>query len=246
MNKRRHTGILLALMAAFAAACASGPRLEQFDAEGLFAHGERMVRERNWTQAISAFQRFTFEYPTHPRYQEARFELAEAYFDDKQYVTAANEYARLADAFPAGPWADDSRFKVCDAYYRLSPRIELDQEYTRAALEHCQSLLAYHPGSPFEEQASTMIVELRDKLARKVMHVADYYQRRGAVDSAILYYEQAVTEYPDTAIAPRALLRLVRIYDRLQYREEGQSARERLLRDYADTPEARELQGEAA
>ena len=243
MSHRYRNILFLGAAMALTTACASGPRLDQFDAEGLFAHALEMKREENWARAVDAFQRFTFEYPTHPRYQEARFELAEAYFSDEQYITAANEYARLADEYPAGPLADDSRFRVCESYYELSPRVELDQEYTRAAIEHCQSLMAYHPGSPFEDRANAIIVEMREKLGQKLYQTGAYYERRGAVDSAILYFEQAVAEQPQTSIAPRALARLIRIYDELEYREEGQSARDRLQRDYPDSPEAKALQG---
>lgn len=244
MNKRSGLILFVATLAALSSACASGgPRLDQFDAEALFAYGMAQMREEDWTKAAEAFQRFTFEYATHPRYQEARFQLAEAYFSDEQYITAANEYARLADDFPAGPWVDDARFKVCESYQRLSPRIELDQEYTEAAVQHCQSLLAYHPGSPFEARGREIIAEMTAKLALKVYQTAAYYERRGAVDSAVMYYERAVEQYPATPVAPRALLRLVRIYDELEYREEGQRARDRLLRDYADSAEAKELQG---
>jgi outer membrane protein assembly factor BamD len=246
MTQRFNSTPFVSILLAVTAACASGPRLEQFDAEGLFAHATQLARQEKWPQAIEAFQRFTFEYATHPRYQEARFQLAESYFSDEQYITAANEYARLADEFPAGPWVDDSRFKVCESYYRLSPRVELDQEYTAAALEHCQSLLAYHPGSPFEDRARTIITEMREKLAEKLFATGAYYERRGATDSAILYFEKAVAEQPATATAARALARLIRIYNELEYEQEGQSARERLLRDYPDSPEARALQGTSA
>jgi outer membrane assembly lipoprotein YfiO len=235
--------MLVGLLLVLSSACSSAPRLDRFDADGLFAHATAMARDGNWARAIDAFQRFTFEYATHPRYQEARFQLAEAYFSDEQYITAANEYSRLADDFPAGPWSDDSRFKVCEAYRRLSPRIELDQEYTRAAIEHCQSLLAYHPGSPFVDSAGSIITTMQEKLARKLYEAGAYYERRGAIDSAILYFERAVQEHPGTSLAPRALARLVRIYDELEYREEGQSARDRLLRDYPESPEAKALQG---
>jgi outer membrane protein assembly factor BamD len=235
------SAVLLAVLAA--TACAStGPKLAQMTPEELFAHGQDRAEARKWRDAISAFERFVFEHQTHPRYQEARYELSRAHFGAREYITAATEYARLAMDFPAGPWADESRFGVCESYYRLSPRVELDQEYTTAAVEHCEALLSYHPDSPLAPRAQEMIGELRNKLAEKVFRAGAYYERRDAVDSAIKYFKAAADGFPTTAHAPRALLRLVRIYEELQWEDEAQEARQRLLKDYPASAEAKGLE----
>jgi len=223
--------------------CATaGPRLAQLTPEELFAFGQERAEAGKWRDAIAAFERFVFEHQTHPRYQEARFELSSAHFGAKEYITAATEYARLAMDFPAGPWADESRFGVCDSYYRLSPRVELDQEYTTAAIEHCEALLSYHPDSPLVPKAQEMIKELRDKLAEKMFRAAAWYERRRAVDPAIKYYKSTVDTYPAAGTAPRALLRLVRIYELLQYQDEAQAAKDRLLKEYPASAEAKGLE----
>jgi outer membrane protein assembly factor BamD len=236
--------LCLGLLAALnTAACAStGPRLAQMTPDELFVHGQERAKAGKWRDAVTAFERFVFEHQTHPRYQEARYELSRSHFGAREYITAATEYARLAMDFPAGPWADESRFGVCESYYRLSPRVELDQEYTTAAIEHCEALLSYHPDSPLVAQAREMIGELREKLATKVFMAGAYYQRRGALDSAIKYFQSAVDSYPATVAAPRALLRLVRIYELLQYQDEAQAAKERLLKDYPASAEAKGLE----
>jgi outer membrane protein assembly factor BamD len=172
-----YTGLLAACLAA---ACASsGPKLTRMTPDELYAYASERADAHKWRDAIAAFERFTFEYPTNPRYQEARYRLSQAHFGAKEYITAATEYARLAMDFPAGPWADESRFGVCDSYYRLSPRVELDQEYTNAAIEHCEALISYHPDSPLVSRAQEMI-EMRDAGAK---HLADRTRARGALDS---------------------------------------------------------------
>ena len=234
--------------AAFAAAlfmipaCASsGHRLDGLDADALFQAGEQAMLEEDWQDAIEAFERFTLQYPTHARSQEARYRLGVARFEDREYITAANEFSRLATDFPAGPWADDARFRVCESYYELSPHPQLDQEYTRGALDHCQSLMSYYPDSEFVPRASEMLQDLRNKLAAKLFQAGEFYKKRGAIDSAIIYYESTVAEYPTTALAPRALLRLYEAYSELGYDSDAESARERLLRDFPDSAEAERL-----
>jgi len=241
----KRPSIILAILLAvgFANACASsGPKLTQMTPDELFAFGLARSQAHKWRDAVSAFERFTFEYPNNPRYQEARLELSKAHYGAKEYITAATEYARLAMDFPAGPWADDARFGVCESYYRLSPRVELDQEYTNAAIEHCEALLSYHPDSPFVPKAQEIIREMREKLATKAFLAGTYYERRRALDSAIKYFQSTVEKYPTTASAPRALFRLVHIYELLKYQDEAQAARDRLLKDYPASVEAKGLE----
>lgn len=228
-------------------ACASSntARLARLDADALFREGEAAMQRGDWSDAVEAFERFTLTFPTHPRVQEARYNLGRARMADEEYITAANEFSRLADDFPAGPWADDARFKVCESYVELSPHPQLDQEYTEGAIEHCQSLITYYPESEYVPQAQAFVEQMTNKLAEKRFQAGEFYRKRGAIDSAILYYESTLAQYPTTRAAPKALLRLYEAYGDIGYTEEAQAARERLLREFPDSPEARQLSGGA-
>ncbi len=257
MNEKRRTlarprgrlrifGTLLAatLLLGSAACVHHPPSLLNMQPDELFQRGMEKYRGHHWDNAIAAFQQFTFRFPTHARLQEARFMLAQSYFGKKEYVTAATEFSRLANDFPSGPWADDARFRVCEAYDRLSPKVELDQQYTQAAFDHCQSLIAYYPDSPFVPKAKEIAERMKNKLARKIYIGGEYYFRRHAYDSAILYYEDAVSKYPDTPVAPRALLRVVEAYQKIGWSEEAEAAKQRLLQAYPDSQAARSLQAD--
>ena len=235
------TSALAAAVLALTACGSRGPAVETLDADALFERGQDLIRDGKWTEAAVAFERFTYQFPTHQRVQEARYLLAESYVGKEEYITAANEYARLAADFPAGPWADDARFKVCESYWELSPRAQLDQEYTQGAIEHCQSLLAYYPDSEYAGRAREMIATLTDKLANKLFLTGEYYFKRDAFDSAIIYYDQVLREYPQTPTAPRALLRLYETYTTLGYADDAATARTRLLSEYPQSSEASRL-----
>lgn len=236
----RLAGLALALSGALA--CASGGlRLAGMSADEVLAVGLQKADERSWDDAIAALEAFVFQFPSHPRYQEARFRLGEIYFEKEEYITAAGEFARLADDYPGGEYADDARFKVCDAYREVSPRPQLDQEYTRSAIQHCESLVAYYPQSEHAERARAIIAEMQAKLAMKLFYVGEYYFKRGAFDSAILSFNELLERFPQSEAAPRALLHLVRTYEELGYDDEARDTRERLLRDFPDTEQAREV-----
>jgi outer membrane protein assembly factor BamD len=242
---RLKTTLLIAPLLALAlGACASrGPALDGLDEEALFRHGMERLEDRDWSGAISTFERFSLTYPTHARVPEARFRIGQAYVGRGEHVTAAMEFDRLANDYPAGPWADDARYEVCAAYYELSPAPPRDQQYTVTAVDHCRSLVVYYPDSEYVPRAEAMIETLVDKLAEKDFDTAEYYFRRRAYHSANIYYEGVAADFPETQWAPRALLRLHESYSRLGYEQEAEAAKQRLLRDFPSSPQARQIDG---
>lgn len=245
MNKSIRPAVLA--LAVFAlAGCGGKQSLAQLTPDALFQNAMTELQKHHWTDAVALFERFTLQYPAHPRSEEARYHLGEAYVGKKEYVTAANVFSRLADDFPAGNYADDARFKVCESYYKLSPKPQLDQQYTRAALDHCASLSAYFPSSEYAPKAQAVLTELKTKLAEKAFMTGEFYEKRNAFDSAIIYYDGVLRDYPDTSTAPKTLLHLFSTYQRLNYKDEMEAAKQRLFKDYPNSSEAKQLQQPAA
>jgi outer membrane protein assembly factor BamD len=222
-----------------AAGCASaGPAIERLTPDDLLDRGIHEYEARRFNEAIRVLERMTLNYPGHGRSQEARFYLGSAYLGRREYLSAASEFTRLANDFPFGPYAARARFGVCDAYYRLSPRVELDQSYTSAGVDHCRALVSYYPDSEDVGRAREMAQELEHKLADKQFRTGEDYFRRRLFDSAIIYYEEVVQQFPAAPAAPRALLKMVEAYSKIGYVEEAESARDRLLREYPSSTEA--------
>jgi outer membrane protein assembly factor BamD len=218
------------------------PVTETLGAEELYQHGLERLEARRWGPAAEAFERFIFRFPGHARQQEVRYHLAQAYFGRREFLSAANEYLRLATEHPTHRLAPDAQFGVCESYARLSPRPQLDPQYTIAAIDHCEAMVAYYPDHASSPRAREIIAEMIDKLAIKQFEVGEHYFRRRAFDSAILSYNDVLERYPQASSAPRALLRLIDVYERLGYEPEQEAARQRLLRDYPGSEEAREVQ----
>lgn len=224
-------------------ACASrGPTYLNMTADELYQAGRVAHDERKWDDAIPPLERMAIVAPGDPRVEEARYLVADAHFNKKEYVTAATEFTRLATDYPGGELSEQSRFRACEAYYELSPRAELDQEYTHAAINHCQALVGAFPNGEHAERANNLIGELREKLAEKDLLNAEFYFRRRAYDSAILAFEELIAQHPRSSAAPAALLKIIEAYDKIGYVEDAQAARDRLLREYPDSEEAREAE----
>ena len=237
--------ILVLAIVALAACGPKEPPLDQYDAQGLLDRGIAAYQAEEWEDAIRFLDHFVLENPRHERVQEARFYLADSYYGREEYITAAGRFTRLAEDFPSGSWADDARFKVCASYRELAPEATLDQTYTQGAIDHCQSLIVYHPDSEHVPAAREIVTAMENRLARKEYLTGVFYARREAFDSAILYYESVLAKWPQSNAAPDALRSMIEAYGEIGYDDEADAARERLLRDYPQSPAARALAGSA-
>lgn len=199
------------------------------------ARARGMVSQGRYAKAIPVLQRLTFELaPSQPEAAEVRYRLGECHFQTRDFATAVQEFRRAADAFPDSPWAPQALLRAGDANLRMWKRPELDPTYGEAALAIYQELVGRYPGSDAAARANLHVRELKERFALKAYKTGLFYQKRRAYDSAIIYFKQVIADYPESTLAPQALLRLVEIYRAIFYVEELEETCAHLRRYYPD------------
>jgi outer membrane protein assembly factor BamD len=189
--------------------------------DSLFVRGERAYSHGDWADAAVEFERFMLEAPAgDPRLSRARFYVAESRLAQGEQLTAAREFRRISDETPNDPLAAEALLRVGDAYAELWRRPELDPSYGQTAIATYQELLNRYPGTDEARRAEARVADLQNQFAFKQYRAALYYLRLKAYDSAILYLKDLVATYPESEVAPEALLDLVAAYRRLGYQED--------------------------
>lgn len=209
--------------------------------ESAYAQGMEAYNAGRYRRAAELLSQYTTGAGADARLKGALMALGRSHMETGEYVTAASDFLRVATEFPSDPEARDARFGLCEAYHALSPRPQLDPEYTSAAITYCESFAGIYPGTPQAQQAQQWVVDLRGKLAQKGYLNGQFYFRRGLYDASVVYFNDVLAQFPETPAASASLLGLVEAYGRMGYREEEAAARQRLLRDYPQSPEARAL-----
>jgi outer membrane protein assembly factor BamD len=234
---RRATAALL--IAVSLSACAVFRKEAPVTPEIALVRGLNAYRAHRYTRAAELIKSWVDANAAgDPRMPGALMALGTSHIHTGEYLTASTEFLRLVTDYPQAPEQEIARFRLCEAYRGLSPRAQLDQQYTETAITYCQSYAGYYPATPQADTAKAWVVEMRDKLAYKAYLNGQFYLRRQAYDAAVIYFNDAANGYPDTRWAPAALARIVEAYTRIGYREEAEEARQRLLRDFPQSPEA--------
>ena len=192
--------------------------------------------------AAKGFLDFVGREPLSPLADSALFLLADAYLRDGDALRAATEFTRFAQTRPNSSLADDAQLGACTAYWELSPSLPRDQEYTRQAIQECTRMLQFFPDSPRREEAVSLVQEARAKMAAKQFRVGKFYFDQGFYESANIYFESAVEDYPNAPVIPDILYTLYLSYRRLGFDAEADVTRQRVLTDYPSTKAAQRLE----
>lgn len=212
-----------AMLGAACLACSSGFQLARYQTnDALYAAGVEQFRARHWDNAVAVFERLTLQLPARdtllPR---AHWFLGQAHKERDEPLLAAQSFVRLVESFPADSLADDALYEAAYGYQQMWRKPELDPQYGETAVGTYQTLVAAYPDSPRVADAEREIARLHEWMARRDFETADYYERRRAYDSAIIYYQDVIEQYPATPTARRAAMQMLGIYRRLKYKEEA-------------------------
>jgi outer membrane protein assembly factor BamD len=185
---------------------------------------ERAMRDFHagrFTKAQGELQGLQFDLTPRDTLQaRVRFYLAETYAGNEEPLTAAREFRRVADDFPSDVLAPFALLRVGDQYARLWRRSELDPTNGETALAAYRELIGRYADTPAAQRAEVRIHTVQEQFARKDFDNGVFYQKRGAYDSAILYFTGMIAKYPSSALVPDAFIKLVQSYRAIGYREE--------------------------
>lgn len=245
-SARLTAGIALAGGLIYLGACGTrSVPYQGMTAADIYSQARQDLEEEDYGDAADALDRILLTFPEFEQAAEVSLLLADTYYQDERYLTAASQYSRFISRYPNHPEAPRASLGMCRAYVELSPISQRDQTPTRQALTACRTVAQSLFGTPQADTAAVLAGEMIRKLAKAQYERSQHYLRIGNYDSAILYFEGLVAEFPDTEYAPKALLRIVEANRRiaedspgLGYENEAELARERLLTEYPLSPEA--------
>ena len=165
---------------------------------------------------------------------DAQYNFAKAHRCVGDYYLARYYFKMFAKTFPNDPRAEEAQFESAVCSYLLSPKPSLDQLETEQAIEEFQLFMDRYPASTFRDSSQVMVDVLRHKLEVKSFESAYTYYHTENYKSAVIAFENALKEYPDTPFREQMQWLIVDSY--FQYAE--LSTERRKLERYNDTIEA--------
>ena len=139
------------------------------------------------------------------------FNAGLAYKDISDYDNAIMMFKDIIDKYPNSELIDKARYQLAKCSKEVSLKADYDQTPTVIAREEFEDFIKKHPESDLSDEAKGIIDKLKHKEAQNAYNIAEFYENRRVLESAVIYYRDIVQNYPDTEWAQKAMERLSEI-----------------------------------
>ena len=139
--------------------------------------------------------------PFGPYADKALFQVAVSARKLHRYSVAIEAYERIITDLPESKLVPEARYQLAYTRYEASLSPEYDQDSTDRALKEFKQISENTPIPSVSKEAEAVLDELREKKAASMMQIAEFYERRGKAQSAILYYKDIIGKFPKTKTA---------------------------------------------
>ncbi|MBD2859495.1 outer membrane protein assembly factor BamD [Spongiibacter sp. KMU-158] len=237
--------LIALLLSLLLVACAGQkPMDEQMTERQIYETAQDYLNSKNYSLAIQNLQLLESRYPFGPYAEQAQLEIIYAYYrsgDNDAAVAAADRFIRL----------HPQHNKVDYAYYmrglsnytegeglleRFFPTDMTTRDPGSAiqSFEDFRQLLQRFPNSTYAPDARARMVNLRNRLARYEINVANYYFKRKAYLAAANRGRYVIENLPQTEAVPDALAVMVQAYKLLGMDDLAEQSLSVLRQNYPD------------
>ncbi|HEX2971192.1 MAG TPA: outer membrane protein assembly factor BamD, partial [Tepidisphaeraceae bacterium] len=133
---------------------------------------------------------------------------ADYYYRNGEFALAETEYARLAQEFPRGRYPRLALLMSAQSALARFPGVAYDDSALLEARERFVSFRERYPEFAEQENIEAFLRRIDETLAQKHLMVGKWYGRQKHPESAMIYYREVVSRWPNSAAAADARERL--------------------------------------
>ena len=130
------------------------------------------------------------------------------FVETPDFAEAAKAYERAADRYAEQKVGVDALYQVGLAYSRQAKRAEYDQSIASQAISTFTDFMTLHPEEPRVPEAQKLIDSLKTEQARGSLDIARFYEKRGRLEGAKIYYNEVLLKDPGSKYADIARARI--------------------------------------
>ena len=191
----------------------------------LYTESKTLLNKGEYETAIQYYEKLESRFPYGRYAEQARLEVAYAYYKDSQPETAiiaANRFIKLHPNhantdyayYLRGLASFDANTSFLDRLFDQEPS-ERDPKSIRQAFKYFSELIKTFPKSSYIPDSIKRMKILRESLSRYEIHVANYYLRQGAFLAAANRAKYVIENYQGTLAIPDALAIMIHSYRKL-------------------------------
>ena len=128
----------------------------------------------------------------------ATFSCGLAREKQKKWPEAVKFYEEVLDKYPKNDLIDDAQYQIGYVWMKAAREPQYDQTAAQKAIEAFQDYVARFRRSDKTEQAAENIEVLKQRLSGGSLSVARFYDKAGNYPAALVYYNEVLSQSPDS------------------------------------------------
>jgi len=223
--------------ALFFSSCAS---MAKSQAKKLFECSEKVqealikYKKKHYSSAQFILTDAIAKCPGHASADTAVFFLGKSWLGLNKPDEAKLEFERLIQTYPNSPFSEEAHYLEGYSSYRASSPWYLDQTSTKEANRQLKEFAEMFPQSYFADSARAYVDSCNEKLARKELEAAKFYEKIDQYDAAIVYLKNVSDEFPQSKFVPMAKLSMAQDLIVMKRSPEAEAVLDELLEQTHD------------
>jgi len=165
---------------------------------------------RNREKALEYYETIVHTAPYSDYAPLALMNAAHGYKDIGESEAAIDALDRMINTYPRSVLTPDAYLKIAQTHASLVDGPYYDQASTKDAITYYEDYMILFPGDAGMASAEKGLADMKKVLAQSKLTIADYYYKyRKNYKAAKVFYNEAITVYPDSSVAVQARAKLV-------------------------------------
>lgn len=167
---------------------------------------------RNREKALGQFEVILINAPYSEYAPLALMNIARGHQRLRNHEEAIDALDRMINNYPQSLLAPDAYLRLAETHSSLVDGPYYDQESTREAITYFEDFMILFPNDNNVAKADKGLASMKKVLAESKMKMADFYFfKRDNYKAARVFYNEAITVYPDSEVATKARERLTQV-----------------------------------
>ena len=242
----RHLFLLLLSAILFACAGADKDETAGYSAKELYDEAQADINAAEFQSAVKNLESLEARYPFDKYAKQAQLEIAYAYYKYDELDSATSAVDRFSRLHPRDPHMDYVYYLkglinfnrgqgMLDAWFPREPSRH-DPAVLEQAFNDFATLVKRFPDSIYAGDAHQRMIYLRNQMAEKEIHIAEFYIERKSWLSSAKRAKSVIERYPSTIWTKRALEIMAQSYEELELEELAADTRRIIdYNDFSDT-----------
>jgi outer membrane protein assembly factor BamD len=125
-----------------------------------------------------------------------------------RFYEAEEAFNKIITNYPESEWVAAAKFQIASCRAATSRSPDYDQWATSEAKQKFEQFVTEHPEAVLSKEAEKNIERLREKEAKSNYDIGLFYEKQKAYESAKIYYNEVINNYPDSSWVKKAQSKL--------------------------------------